>query len=98
VNGGGAPGVSADAEVIVREVARLLAGGADGYGSGGASGSAAAALAGLDSIGRLDLLAVIEERFEVELSEDLVAEFESPGRVARIIRDARAAGGEPGGR
>lgn len=59
------------------------------------SAAALAALAALDSLGRLELLAVLEERFDVALTEDLVLEFESPERIARIVRDARAARVEP---
>ena len=91
IGAGPAPRVPVNLEIIVSEVAGLVLGAAEGPGPDGGDGSAAAALAGLDSLGRLDLLAAIEERFDVELSEDLTVEFESPERVARIIRDARAA-------
>jgi acyl carrier protein len=43
---------------------------------------------GLDSLGRLELLAAIEERFAVSLTEDLVKEFRSISRISRVVHDA----------
>jgi len=43
---------------------------------------------GIDSMARLDLLAMIEREFEVELTEDLIAEFRTVNRIARIVRGA----------
>jgi acyl carrier protein len=43
---------------------------------------------GMDSMARLDLLAMLEREFQVELTEDLVAEFRTVNRVARIVRGA----------
>jgi acyl carrier protein len=43
---------------------------------------------GMDSMARLDLLAMIEREFQVELTEDLIAEFRTVNRIARIVRGA----------
>jgi acyl carrier protein len=43
---------------------------------------------GLDSMALLDVLAVMEERFDVVLTEDVVQEFRTVHRIAHIIRDA----------
>jgi acyl carrier protein len=74
---------------LAAEVAELITAAIPGA-DPGAFRDAAALLAGLDSLGRLELLAAIEERFDVELTEDLIAE-----RIARIVRDARAEREEP---
>jgi len=46
---------------------------------------------GMDSMARLDLLALLEREFEVELTEDLIPEFRTVNRIARIVRGALAA-------
>ncbi len=43
---------------------------------------------GLDSMARLELLAIIEERFTVELTEDMTQEFRTITRISRVIRNA----------
>ncbi len=43
---------------------------------------------GLDSMALLDVLAVMEKRFDVVLTEDVVQEFRTVHRIAHIIRDA----------
>jgi len=43
---------------------------------------------GLDSLKALDLLAAMEERFGIVLTEDLAAEFRSVSRIARVVQDA----------
>jgi acyl carrier protein len=43
---------------------------------------------GMDSMARLDLLALLEREFGVELTEDLIPEFRTMNRIARIIRGA----------
>jgi acyl carrier protein len=43
---------------------------------------------GMDSMARLDLLALLEQEFSVELTEDLIPEFRTVNRIARIIRGA----------
>jgi len=43
---------------------------------------------GVDSMARLDLLAALENEFHVELMEDLVSEFRTVNRIARIVRGA----------
>jgi acyl carrier protein len=43
---------------------------------------------GMDSMTRLDLLAMIEQEFQVELTEDLIMEFRTVNRIARIVRGA----------
>ena len=43
---------------------------------------------GLDSMARLELLALIEERFGVELTEDVTQEFRTITRISRVIRNA----------
>ena len=43
---------------------------------------------GLDSMARLELLALIEERFAVELTEDVTREFRTITRISRVIRNA----------
>ena len=78
-----------DGDALTREVARLVIETVSGRVPGGA-GNVGAILAGLDSLGRLELLAALEERFEVELTEDLISEFESTERIARILRDVRS--------
>ena len=46
------------------------------------------AAVGMDSMARLELLATIEQEFQVDLTEDLVAEFRTVNRIARIVRGA----------
>ncbi len=46
------------------------------------------AAAGIDSVTMLDLLATLETRFNVGLTEDVVQEFRSIHRIAHIVRDA----------
>jgi acyl carrier protein len=43
---------------------------------------------GMDSMARLDLLAMIEQEFQVDLTEDLVPEFRTVNGIARIVRGA----------
>ncbi len=43
---------------------------------------------GLDSMARLELLALVEERFAVELTEDMTQEFRTITRISRAIRNA----------
>lgn len=43
---------------------------------------------GLDSMARLELLAMLEQRFSVELTEDMTSEFRTPSRIARVVRSA----------
>ncbi len=43
---------------------------------------------GLDSMARLELLALIEERFAIELMEDITQEFRTIARISRVIRNA----------
>ncbi|MCK9461809.1 MAG: phosphopantetheine-binding protein [Proteobacteria bacterium] len=45
---------------------------------------------GMDSMARLELLAQLEQEFAVELTEDLIPEFRTVNRIARIIRGALA--------
>jgi len=45
---------------------------------------------GMDSMARLELLALLEQEFAVELTEDLIPEFRTVNRIARIIRGALA--------
>jgi acyl carrier protein len=56
---------------------------------------------GLDSLHALDLLAALEDRFGVALTEDLAAEFRSVSRITRVVQDAmrfpRGAGRPDGG-
>jgi len=44
---------------------------------------------GLDSMARLELLALLEQSFEVELTEDITTEFQTLSRIARVIQSAR---------
>jgi acyl carrier protein len=43
---------------------------------------------GVDSLAKLDLLAALEQRFGIALSEDLAREFRSVSRIARLVHDA----------
>lgn len=43
---------------------------------------------GFDSLTLLDLLAALEERFQIDLTEDVVSEFRTVAGVARVVRDA----------
>ena len=43
---------------------------------------------GLDSMARLELLALAEERFAVELTEDMTQEFRTITRISRVINNA----------
>ena len=52
---------------------------------------------GMDSMARLELLAALEEEFGIELTEDLIQEFRTVNRIARVVHDASstpARGGE----
>ena len=40
---------------------------------------------GLDSLRKLELLAVLEERIGVTLTEDLLPEFKTPGKIVEIV-------------
>ncbi|NLN63197.1 MAG: acyl carrier protein [Myxococcales bacterium] len=44
----------------------------------------------IDSLRRLEILALLEKEFVVTLTEDVVADFQSISRLSRIIRQARA--------
>ena len=85
--GEGAGAARRDEELArIRErVADVLATGS-GRGAPGPDDDLAAL--GIDSMARLDLLAMIEREFEVELTEDLIAEFRTVNRIARIVRGA----------
>ena len=50
---------------------------------------------GFDSLALLDLLAALEETFNIELTEDVVTEFRTVAGIARVVRDAEPA--EPRG-
>ena len=41
--------------------------------------------AGIDSLARLELLAVLEIEFDVEISEDLLIEFRTINKIVRIV-------------
>lgn len=43
---------------------------------------------GLDSMSLLDIMALIEKRFDIVLTEDVVEELYSVKRIARIVYDA----------
>jgi acyl carrier protein len=43
---------------------------------------------GFDSLALLDLLAALELRFQIELTEDVISEFRTVARVSRVVRDA----------
>jgi acyl carrier protein len=45
----------------------------------------------MDSMARLDLVALLEREFGIELTEDLIPEFRTVNRIARIVRGALAA-------
>jgi acyl carrier protein len=49
--------------------------------------SADLASLGMDSMAKLDVLASLEERFDIVLNESVVEEFHSIGHIAHIIRD-----------
>jgi len=51
---------------------------------------------GLDSMARLELLALLERRFSVELTEDMISDFTTISRTARAVRSALE--GKGGGR
>ncbi len=42
----------------------------------------------IDSITRLELLAVLEQQFDIELTEDLISEFQTIPGIARVIEGA----------
>ena len=46
---------------------------------------------GFDSLALLDLLAALEVRFEIDLTEDVITEFRTVAEVARVVRDAEPA-------
>jgi len=59
-------------------------------------GSAAELAAlGFDSLALLDLLAALEQAFDIDLTEDVIGEFRTIAEVARVVRDAEPA--EPRG-
>ena len=72
-------------EVLADEVSGVIAGitGGDGW-----SLDTDLASVGLDSMALLDILAALEERFGVVLTEDLVSEFRSIRGIVRIVEDA----------
>ena len=41
--------------------------------------------AGIDSVARLELLAVLENEFDVEVSEDLLVEFRTINKIVRVV-------------
>ena len=43
---------------------------------------------GLDSMARLELLALIEGRFAIDLMEDITQEFRTIARISRVISNA----------
>jgi len=43
--------------------------------------------AGIDSVSRLELLARLEQEFEIEFTEDIATEFRTVNRIARVIRN-----------
>jgi len=43
---------------------------------------------GIDSLALLEVLAVLEQRFAVEFSEDILTEFRSVERIAAVLREA----------
>ena len=43
---------------------------------------------GFDSLALLELLALLEQRFRIELTEDVVSEFKTISRISRVVRDA----------
>lgn len=45
---------------------------------------------GIDSLTMLDLLTALEEHFNILLSENIIKEFRSIERIARIVRDTAA--------
>jgi acyl carrier protein len=40
----------------------------------------------LDSLARLEIMSLLEEEFSLELTEDILSQFTSISRIARIIR------------
>jgi acyl carrier protein len=42
---------------------------------------------GIDSLSMLDLLAALEEHFDITMSENMTREFRNIDRIARIVRD-----------
>ena len=42
---------------------------------------------GLDSMAKLDVLASLEERFDIVLNESVVEEFHTIGHIAQIVSD-----------
>jgi acyl carrier protein len=49
--------------------------------------SADLATLGMDSMAKLEVLARLEERFDIVLNESVVEEFHSIGHIAKIIKD-----------
>jgi acyl carrier protein len=45
---------------------------------------------GFDSIGLLEVLALLEKRFDVHLTEDVIESVYSVGAIARIVQGARS--------
>ena len=41
---------------------------------------------GLDSMRKLELLALLEKEFDVELTEDVIVEFQAVNRITRMLR------------
>jgi acyl carrier protein len=44
----------------------------------------------IDSVTRLEMLARVEQEFEIELTEDLLTEFKTINHIARLVRGALA--------
>ncbi|MCU0662765.1 MAG: acyl carrier protein [Myxococcota bacterium] len=45
---------------------------------------------GFDSLSMLDVLALLEKRFSISLSEDVIEGFHSVSAIARIVQGARS--------
>lgn len=43
---------------------------------------------GFDSLSLLDVLALLEKRFDIELTEDVAEAFHSVGNISRIVQSA----------
>jgi acyl carrier protein len=41
---------------------------------------------GIDSLTRLELLAILEKEFDIEISEDFLVEFRTINRVVQVVR------------
>jgi acyl carrier protein len=84
---GGAASRDEELERIRARVGEVLS---DAFGSGPPGPDDDLAALGIDSMSRLDLLARLEREFGIELTEDLIPEFRTMNRIARIVRGALA--------